>query len=119
MLALAGDLDYTNAEQLRGDLLRLFEPQQRHMVLDLTDLTFCDSTGIRIFLTTRLLAQQRGGVITLASLNARLVKVFQITGLSRAFAVQATLAEAVKFVQAHLAASPASDEPPGSEGGDQ
>jgi anti-sigma B factor antagonist len=95
MLVLTGELDHTNAEQLRDDLLRLFEPQHRHLLLDLTGLTFCDSTGIRIFLAMRQLTLQRDGVITLAALNARLAKIFQMTGLTSAFAVHPTRAEAL------------------------
>ncbi|GLW07185.1 hypothetical protein Misp01_23150 [Microtetraspora sp. NBRC 13810] len=95
VLALAGNLDYTNAEQLRAELAGRLRPEHRHLVLDFTELSFLDSTGVRIVLAVRNDVLRRGGVIALVALNARIARVFQITGLIRAFAVYPTREEAL------------------------
>ncbi|MEV0195575.1 STAS domain-containing protein [Nonomuraea sp. NPDC050691] len=85
VLALAGELDYITAAQLRADMESTLQPEHRHLVLDLSGLEFCDSTGIRLFLVFRKLILERGGSIALAGLTSRLERVFHMTGLSQAF----------------------------------
>ncbi|GAA2300931.1 STAS domain-containing protein [Nonomuraea roseoviolacea subsp. roseoviolacea] len=87
VLALAGELDYISAAQLRADMESTLRPEHRHLVLDLSGLEFCDSTGIRLFLVFRKLILERGGSIALAGLTSRLERVFHMTGLSQAFAL--------------------------------
>lgn len=95
VLSLSGELDYTNAEALRGCVVALLTPGHRALILDLADLTFCDSTGIRIFLALRTLMNDRDGEISLTDLHPRLSRVFQTTGLVRFFSVRPTRADAV------------------------
>ncbi len=100
VVALAGALDYTNAERLRQDVEAALGEEHRELVLDLSGVNFCDSTGIRILLSVRKLMQERDGAVTLASLNARLARIFRVTGLISAFIVAPGLAEAVDAVSA-------------------
>ncbi|MEU6412984.1 STAS domain-containing protein [Microbispora sp. NPDC046933] len=100
VVALEGALDYTNAERLRRDVEAALGEEHRELVLDLSGLNFCDSTGIRILLSVRKLMQERHGAVTLAGLNARLARIFRVTGLISAFTVAPGLAEAVEAVGA-------------------
>ncbi|GAB3879618.1 STAS domain-containing protein [Microbispora bryophytorum] len=100
VVALDGALDYTNAERLRQDVEAALGEEHRELVLDLSGMDFCDSTGIRILLSVRKLMQERDGAVTMASLNARLARIFKLTGLTSAFTLAASLAEAVAAVGA-------------------
>ncbi|MEU8277042.1 STAS domain-containing protein [Microbispora bryophytorum] len=100
VVALDGSLDYTNAERLRQDVEAALGEEHRELVLDLSGMDFCDSTGIRILLSVRKLLQERDGAVTMASLNARLARIFKLTGLTSAFTLTASLAEAVAAVGA-------------------
>lgn len=100
VVALDGALDYTNAERLRQDIEAALGEERRELILDLSPLNFCDSTGIRILLSVRKLLQERKGTVTLAGLNPRLARIFRTTGLINAFAVAPDLAEAVEMVGA-------------------
>ncbi|WP_432867927.1 STAS domain-containing protein [Microbispora rosea] len=100
VVALDGALDYTNAELLRRDVEAALGAEHRQLVLDLSDLGFCDSTGIRILLSIRKLMQERDGAVTLAGPNARLARIFRLTGLINAFTVAPSLAEALDAVGA-------------------
>ncbi|MEV7809047.1 STAS domain-containing protein [Microbispora sp. NPDC088329] len=100
VVSLAGALDYTNAELLRTDVEGVLGEGHSELVLDLSGLDFCDSTGIRILLSVRKLLQERDGAVTLAGMNARLARIFRITGLINAFTVAPGLAEAVDAVAA-------------------
>ncbi|MEV4093939.1 STAS domain-containing protein [Streptosporangium saharense] len=96
LVALAGELDYTNAERFRHDLHEAVGSEPRDLVIDLTELTFCDSTGIQVLLGVRRLVQARGRRIALANPHQRLKRLFHLTGLAEAFGVQPTVALAVE-----------------------
>jgi anti-sigma B factor antagonist len=96
LLALTGELDYTNAERLQHDLQEAIGPGARDLVIDLSDLSFCDSTGIQVFLAVRKITQDRGGSIALTGLQPRLERLFHLTGLASAFGIQPTVTDAVE-----------------------
>lgn len=99
LLALAGELDYSNAERFHHDLQEAIGVSRGDLVIDLTDLTFCDSTGIQSFLNTRQTVQDRGGSIVLVNLHPRLERLFHLTGLAQAFGIQPTVADALKALR--------------------
>jgi anti-anti-sigma factor len=105
IVALSGRLDYDNAEALRAQMLGLLTDEYRCLVLDLAELTFCDSTGIRIFLALRALIEDRSGMMSLTNLHPRLIRVFQLTGLVQFFAVHPTRADALAVLRDQPSAS--------------
>jgi anti-anti-sigma factor len=48
VIALAGELDLAGADLLDGELQRVEASDARHIILDLSELEFIDSTGIRL-----------------------------------------------------------------------
>ncbi|MFC3980791.1 MULTISPECIES: STAS domain-containing protein [Streptosporangium] len=98
LLALGGELDYTNAERLRHDLHEAVGPEPRDLVVDLTELSFCDSSGLQVLLGVRELVQARGRRIALANPHQRLKRIFHLTGLAEAFGVQPTVTQAVEIL---------------------
>ncbi|MFF5205300.1 STAS domain-containing protein [Streptosporangium sp. NPDC000396] len=100
LLALAGELDYTNAERFQHDLRNAIGSEECDLIVDLTELSFCDSTGIRVFVAVRKLVNDRGGNIVLTNPHPRLERIFHLTGLAQAFAVQPTIADAVEILRA-------------------
>ncbi|GAA3001159.1 STAS domain-containing protein [Streptosporangium longisporum] len=99
LLAVAGELDYSNAERFHHDLHQAIGQAGGDLVIDLTELTFCDSTGIQTFLNARKAVQDRGGSIVLVNLHPRLERLFHLTGLLQAFGVQPTVADAVSSLR--------------------
>ncbi|GAA3817115.1 STAS domain-containing protein [Sphaerisporangium flaviroseum] len=104
IVSFTGELDYTNAEQLRQDVLGVLTPEHRHLIVDLSELPFCDSTGLRILLALRSLIDDRGGTVALSGLQPRLNRIFKVTGLFQFFAVQPTVADAVELLRPQLPA---------------
>ncbi|GAA3000506.1 STAS domain-containing protein [Streptosporangium longisporum] len=99
IVVLGGELDYTNTEHLRYRVLELLEGGHRHLVLDVGSLTFCDSTGIRIFLMLRTLITDRGGIIVLSDLPPAIERIFVMTGLNSYFTFQPTRADALALLR--------------------
>ncbi|GAA1933434.1 STAS domain-containing protein [Streptomyces durmitorensis] len=62
VLEITGDLDYTTELELRQALHKLTLDAGQLLVLDLSGLEFCDSSGISVFLAARNLAIEGGTV---------------------------------------------------------
>ncbi|MDN3354389.1 STAS domain-containing protein [Actinomadura sp. DC4] len=96
VLTFAGELDVTNAGQAEEAVRAAqAEHQWDSLVFDLSGLTFMDSTGVRVLVRAHRLAAQRGGTIALAGLTPSVSRIMEVTGLDRAFAIHATLGEAL------------------------
>lgn len=78
---IAGDLDYASAPVLRDLLPTLALSPGHTLVLNLADLTFCDSSGLTAFLTARSHALGAQAYIALAAAPPRTVNVLAIAGL--------------------------------------
>jgi anti-sigma B factor antagonist len=83
-LRLSGELDMASTPQLRAALQRQVDAGVRQCVLDLAELTFCDSVG----LSTLLWADRTlpNGVV-LHQPSRQLRKVLRTTRLEQAFAI--------------------------------
>ncbi|WP_329493080.1 STAS domain-containing protein [Kitasatospora herbaricolor] len=95
VLEIAGDLDFHSAPGAREVLLGLAPGPGRLLVVDLTALTFCDSTGITLLLAARNHAVSHQAHIALAGVPAHVARIFDVTGLTRVFATYPTTEEAV------------------------
>ena len=111
LVEVAGELELHNAPQLRAELLRACEGQSPCVVVDLSGLTFIDSTGIGVLVGALKRARERGGALTLVCPVPRIRRIFEITGLLRALPLFETRAEA----QAACASTPKAASAPVTE----
>ena len=68
VLELSGELDHDTAQPLR-EALDAAVTQGGRLVVDLSGLGFCDSTGLNVLLHSRLSAQEAGGSLELTGLR--------------------------------------------------
>ncbi|WIM96292.1 STAS domain-containing protein [Actinoplanes oblitus] len=87
VLHLKGELDADTAEQLRTVLTGLLERPVPRIVVDLTDLKFCDSVGLSTFVISKEVIVARGGWLSFAAANPFLTSLLETVGLSRYFAI--------------------------------
>jgi anti-sigma B factor antagonist len=95
VLHLRGELDADTAEMLRSTLTDLLERPVPKIVVDLTDLKFCDSIGLSAFITSKQLITDRGGWLSFAGANQFLVRLLETVGLSRYFAIFPEVEDAI------------------------
>ncbi|MDG4809809.1 STAS domain-containing protein [Micromonospora sp. WMMD1120] len=81
-LRLAGELDLSTAPELSAAIDRLFDAGETRVLLDLTDLTFCDSTGMAVFVRGDNRASADGGWLRLTGVHGRVERVLRVTGLA-------------------------------------
>lgn len=86
VVRVVGELDLATAPQL-GELLGdLVAQGSRHVTLDLADMAFIDSTGLKVFVAGLQRLRDCGGELALRSPRAAALRVFEITGLTTIFA---------------------------------
>ncbi len=88
-ITLVGELDPATAPQLDAEIEQLLaDDDVKRLVLDLSGLTFLDSSGLRIFVTAREALTSRGGALALRDPSANTQRLLDITGLGEIIAVE-------------------------------
>ena len=77
-----GEIDAYTAPQLRDGLEAVEVTEGLNIEVDLTDVSYIDSTGLGIFVAFYKRVQREGGNVRLAGLSERIKHLFKITGLS-------------------------------------
>ncbi|MEU9420007.1 STAS domain-containing protein [Streptomyces sp. NPDC051000] len=92
VFALHGELDFDSAVQLQeaADLALTGPRRPRLLVVDCTDLAFCDSSGIGGLIRIYQTLSAHGGVLRLAAAPGSVARVFALTGLDQVIAVHPT-----------------------------
>jgi anti-anti-sigma factor len=91
VVTVAGELDHHTADLLRTPLDDAIEHNRVRLVIDCSQLEFCDSTGLNVLLGARLKAETAGGGVELAAMQPVVARVFEITGADAVFTVHDTL----------------------------
>jgi anti-sigma B factor antagonist len=87
ILSVSGEIDLYTAPTLQSELMSALSPGQVRLIVDMSGVDFCDSTGINILLAAHRHARERGGELQLARLGSATRKVLQVTGLESVFTV--------------------------------
>ncbi|MEV4202545.1 STAS domain-containing protein [Micromonospora globbae] len=88
-LRLTGELDMSTAEEFNAAVDRLTAAGERRLLVDLTELTFCDSTGIAAFLRGDHRAAAEGGWLRLTGASGAVDRVLRLTGVAQVLAYDA------------------------------
>ncbi|MFB4302274.1 STAS domain-containing protein [Actinomadura sp. NTSP31] len=87
LIALSGELDIASAPSLRERLRAALEDSGAHVVIDLSEVTFCDVSGLALLVGARRRTAPDGSLV-LASPRPQLARLLHVTGLDRAFTVR-------------------------------
>lgn len=90
VIALVGELDLSGTPELTEAFSSLPEGAQRTFV-DLSKLSFIDSSGLRLLIEAAKSAQERGASMTLVGATPTVQRVFQIVGVADLVSVEASL----------------------------
>jgi len=96
-IKLSGRLDMPGTEAISLKFTNLAASSARRVVVDLTEVSFLASIGIREFITNAKAQQLRGGRLVLfVGDNAGVAKTLQVTGIDALIPMFTDLAEAVQ-----------------------
>jgi len=95
VVSVVGELDVATAPDLR---LRLDDAIDRALqnavVVDLLAVTFIDSTALGVLISGLKRSQGAGGELRIVVAEPRILKIFEITGLTDVFSIFPTIDEA-------------------------
>lgn len=95
VIALQGEVDLSNAPVFAELLTTRIELGARRVVIDLQEVTFFDSTALRVLLAGNRELGRLGGKLSVVCAEPRIQKIFTVTGLDDLFPFHATLEQAL------------------------
>jgi anti-sigma B factor antagonist len=103
VVAVSGEVDVHSAPALRDAITALLASGERSVVVDLSEVSFLDSTGLGALVSARTAAGTTGGSLPLVCTHERVLRLFTITGLDDVFEIHAGVDDALKSVAAGAA----------------
>ena len=79
VLALDGELDLASCAVLERELDRVQSSRSRRLVLDLSELTFMDLSGLRVIIAAHRQAERGGKTLVLAHVRPAIMRLLELT----------------------------------------
>jgi anti-sigma B factor antagonist len=95
VLAVRGEVDVYTAPRLREKLVELVSQGKYRIVVDLENVDFLDSTGLGVLVGGLKRLRSHDGDLSLVCTQHRILKVFEITGLTKVFSIRDSVDAAV------------------------
>ena len=95
IVSVGGEIDVYTAPKLREQLVDLVNAGQYHLVVDMEDVEFLDSTGLGVLVGGLKRVRAHDGSLRLVCTQERILKIFRITGLTKVFPIHDSVADAV------------------------
>ena len=88
VVAARGELDVNTAPELRERLSGLIGAGAKTVLVELSGVTFIDSTALSVLVSALKRLRQADGDLELSSPSPSVRRVFEITGLTRLFTIR-------------------------------
>jgi anti-anti-sigma factor len=92
---VSGRMDAENAPQFEQQCRACISEGLTCIVVDLGELTYVSSMGLRSFIALAKTLQDKGGALRICRLNGLVKQVFEITGLMRTLPVYESVEAAI------------------------
>ena len=99
VIAVSGEIHVSTAPQFSRRLNDAIGQGKTAVVLDLTDVTFIDSTGLSVLLNGLRRVTRRGGRMAIVCKNPTVLRLFEITRLDTTFDIVGSREEALQVVR--------------------
>lgn len=109
VVSVVGELDMATAPQLQQQVTELVEADRVRVVFELSGVSFCDSTGLSVFVRAKNHCDAAGGVVRLAAPQRAVLRILEVSGLVEVLRTYPTVDEAIS-------ADSAVDEPASPDG---
>src|SRR5881628_680742 len=96
VLAVRGEIDVYTAPRLRQAIVDLVDAGSTSIVVDMEKVDFLDSTGLGVLVEGLKRVRTRGGDLSIVVTQDKILKIFEITGLNKAFPIYGSLEDALK-----------------------
>ena len=91
VVSVAGEVDLDTASELGEHALDALHHVSPRIVLDITGVTFMDSTGLKVLVSVERRAQLAGGSFVLVGASPAVLRILTLTGLDQVFTLHGSL----------------------------
>jgi anti-sigma B factor antagonist len=98
-VALTGRLDTAGVSRIETRFTAVIVPKGQHAVVDLSEVGFLASLGVRMLISTTRALSGKGGKLALYGANEAVMEIIETTSLHEIVPVAATEAEAIALVK--------------------
>ena len=95
VVTIHGEIGVATSPNLRERLIGLVNGGATRLVLDLEAVDFLDSTGLGVLVGALKRVRTHGGELHLVCTKSRVLKVFEITSLTKVFSIHGSVDDAV------------------------
>ena len=95
VVAVRGDIDLYSAPEFRQRISEVIDEGKTHIVIDLSEASFIDSTTLGVLVGAIKRLRTRGGALAIACQDSGILRVFEITGLDQVVGVHDTREDAL------------------------
>jgi anti-sigma B factor antagonist len=97
---VAGEVDMSHEEELRGELRTAVASDSKGIVVDLTECEFIDSSGVRALLLSREAQNSDDGSerLAVAASSEQILRILTVMGIDRVIPVRPTVEEAASEI---------------------
>ena len=95
VLTVRGEIDVYTAPRLRQAIVDLVDAGSVNIVVDMEKVDFLDSTGLGVLVEGLKRAHTRGGDLSVVVTQDKIIKIFEITGLNKAFSLHGSVDKAL------------------------
>ena|ERR1043166_2944826 len=90
-------LDSAVSPDLKAEFLILCKPKvAEKLIVDMTEVQFCDSSGLSALLIADRTMREHGGSVHLVHVHKKVMDLIKISMLDRVFTISDTVADAIK-----------------------
>lgn len=99
LVAVSGELDLSTSRELRRRVESCLHEGHTAVVIDITELTHMDSSGLAALISAHQLTQQRQGQLALVVGTDHVRRTLEVRGVDRLFAIYPTRDEGIEAVR--------------------
>lgn len=99
ILDVAGEIDVYTAPQFKEAVNEVIAGGQKHLIIDMGDVTYMDSSGFGTLLSATRRLRPQGGTINLVKCNTAIDRILRITRLNTVFATYDNVEDALKATE--------------------
>jgi anti-sigma B factor antagonist len=95
IVGLTGEVDVYTSPRLKQEIVDLLKQGYTKIIVDTTKVEYLDSSGLGVLIGGLKRARERDGDLRLICDSPRILRIFEITGLTKIFDIHRSEAEAL------------------------
>ncbi len=93
-----GRLDLNTSQLIEKELIRIIDTNEKHLVVNMKNVEYLHSSGIRLLIAMRNRLLDRGKTITICEINETVMKIIEFVDLQGIIHICSSENEAVEYI---------------------